>query len=173
SVKMELSERPKPEIPATIDDLVAKMTEANATAVRELRELVADVPEELLSQRPEPGEWSVNEVLSHLIWSETHSQVFAWAVYGGDDYVPWPANNPMHLAKALAVYPTSGELLDELERNMKSSVAMVRTISEEFTENRANYAVIASNWNGSLQHIQTHHNQIKNAIEAAKAMAVG
>ncbi len=40
-----------------------------ATAAR-VRELTAGVPDEVLRRRPEPREWSVTEVLAHLVHAE-------------------------------------------------------------------------------------------------------
>lgn len=167
ALQMTLSERPKPEVPATVAEVATNFKEANTTALTGLRELLQGVPETALVQRPAPEEWSVNDVLAHLIWAEKHQQILLWAMYGGEDYVPWTGNNAVQLAGILAVYPTSGELLAELERSLRATEAMVAAIDESFTAYKAEYGIIAANANASQQHIQSHFDQIRNAIQAA------
>jgi uncharacterized protein YndB with AHSA1/START domain len=67
---MELSKRPIPEIPGTIQEL-AKTLEGRYTELEaELDDFFADVSEEEASFKRSPDEWSVKEVLAHLIQGE-------------------------------------------------------------------------------------------------------
>lgn len=170
AAQMTLSKRPMPEVPATPAELMETLKSMHAELNVELDALVADVPDSIMAAHPIPQEWSVNENLAHLIWTERYNQMWMWGAVGGDDTIPWPDNNPLHLAGLLAVYPTGTALIAELKRTQAETDAIIGTMPADFIQNhKASYTTMARALIRIPDHTREHFGYIRRAIEAAKS----
>lgn len=169
---MTLSKRPEPEMPESAAALAEKIKAAQAEVEAELDQLLDSIPELALSQRPAPDEWSANENLAHLIWSERFNHMGLWGASGGDDSIPWPDNGPMHLVGTLAAYPSSGDLVAELKRNHAITVAMIAALPESFMQRKGSLRTMAQGLLGQRNHERQHFDQMRRAIEAVKQAAL-
>lgn len=165
---MTLSKRPEPEMPESAAALAEKIKAGQAQVEAELDQLLNGVPEQALSQRPVPDEWSANENLAHLIWSERFSHMGLWGAAGGDDSIPWPDNGPLHLVGTLAAYPTSAELVAELKRAHAATAAMAAALPESFMQRKGSLRTIAQSLIATPVHTRQHFDQMRRAIEALK-----
>jgi hypothetical protein len=133
--------------------------------------LIKDVPESVLSAAPAEGEWSVNENLAHLIWTERHVQMTLWNDYRGGFGVDWPDNHAIHLVGVLAVYPTNPDLIAEMKRSLTATVAMIKTLMPEDGDNKPVFVRIAQNVQGNCDHVRQHIEQIAATIQQVQTNA--
>lgn len=171
-VMMTLTKRPEPNVPAAPAELAERLRATHAQLNAELDAVLAGVPEAILAQPPAPGEWSVNDVLAHLIWSERFLQTLHHGVSGGDDYIAWPDNGVLHLAGILGAYPTGEALLAEFKRQQVQTVAQLVAYPEDLlTSRRGTFVRLVQNLDGWTGHVTVHTAQIRAAIEAAREKA--
>lgn len=169
SADMLLSKRPMPEVPVTTAELMTALKAMHAELDAELDALVAGVPESVMGQRPAPEEWSVNENLAHLIWTERFNQMWMWGMVGGDDTIPWPDNNPLHLVGLLAVHPATAALITELKRSEAETDAIAGVLPSDFLQNRKpTYTTLARALLQIASHTREHFDQIRSTIEAVR-----
>jgi uncharacterized protein YndB with AHSA1/START domain len=138
STQMELSQRPVPEIPSTVVALAQVIKERYEHIRTQLDDLMNDILESEASINPAPGEWSIKEVLAHLIHGERDGQAYLTELVAGqvswsDDYA---GNLAMRMNATLAVYPTLAELRQELSRLYHESVALYENIPADFPQQR-------------------------------------
>jgi uncharacterized protein YndB with AHSA1/START domain len=160
--------RSVPPLSETLEDLIERFENANREAITELRELVEGQDERLLTAQPAPREWSVVEVLAHLVWSERHAQFSNWSLAAGEDYVPWPNNGLLQLRGILQAYPTSQELLTLLEKTLQETEGQLLGLQEDAFLNRSLVAYLSGMAEEARRHIREHLLQIRSAIDAAR-----
>ncbi|MBZ0284496.1 MAG: SRPBCC domain-containing protein [Anaerolineae bacterium] len=168
TVQMKLSGRPAPDVPATVEGLVERLTATQRTLDSELDSLLADVTETEAAYNPAPNEWNIKEVVAHLIWTERFNQMWIWGNIGGDDSIPWPDNNRAQLEPLLAVYPTMAELVAELKRAEAGTIAAVAHLPAAFMSRKSSYLRLAQAVTSSAEHSRQHFAQIKAAAQQAK-----
>ncbi|MBZ0298037.1 MAG: DinB family protein, partial [Anaerolineae bacterium] len=167
---MQLSKRSAPDVPETPAALADSVRETYAQLADELAAVLEGVPEAVLAQKPAEQEWSVCENLSHLIWTERWVHIWMHGAAGGENQVPWPDNGPIHLAGTLAAYPTSADLVAELDRSKAATVGMIEVLPATFAaHHKFAYQQLAQLVTGNFAHDRQHHAQIHDAIEAVKA----
>lgn len=168
TVSMTLSGRPAPDVPPTVAGLAERVEKLQTELNAALDELVKDVSQAEASQAPAPGEWSANEVLAHLIWTERWMQMASWSTLGGEDNVPWPDNNRAHLTPILALYPTLPDLVAELKRAQAGNLAVARSLTDEDVARKSVYLKLGQGWLTFETHTRQHFEQMREAIAAAR-----
>lgn len=164
SAEMTLTKRTLPDLATTPEDLAQMVRKTHVAVDLALTELIKDVPEEVLKAEPAGGEWSVYEIMSHLLFSERYLYTWMWAMASGDDAVPWNDNNILQRAPLLALYSTTHEMLEELRRAQAGLVALAQAIPPTVVENKALFAQMASTFTGFDQHANTHIEQIRQTL---------
>lgn len=167
-VDFTFGQRPTPELGKTPDELAMIAQTRSDRILGTLADFIRDVPEEHLARRPAPQSWSVNDQLAHMILSERISGIQTWDAIGGAGNFPWGGNNEMHLAGLKAVHPTGAALFAELRRALDEHIAMLRAIPEAAAQNRALMGQTAFGVSLFGSHIESHFNQIQEAIESAR-----
>jgi uncharacterized protein YndB with AHSA1/START domain len=128
-------------LPGSPEEL-AKEIEANSTRLLEtLDKVVSGVSEAEASYSPGGEKWSVKETLVHFILHERNLQTWI------NDLAYDPACscevNPGHclfrIRATLTTYPTLNDLMAELRRSFKETVATVAFLEPSFTQRRASY----------------------------------
>ncbi|CAN5415697.1 hypothetical protein BH10CHL1_BH10CHL1_44840 [soil metagenome] len=133
---------------------------------------LAVLPDEVMRFRPRPGEWSINEVLGHLI--EAEKRGFAGRIQkilGQDQHIceSW---DPDQVAQARHdEAKVTGELLQEFTTLREQSVALVLTLRPEQLARSGEHPVVG---NLSIQallyewvyHDRNHLKQIESNVMA-------
>lgn len=168
-VAMPLSGRPIPEIPPTADALADAVYERLTAAYRGYVEVLADVPDDVAARRPSPGEWSVNEILAHLIHGERGTARWIAELLGGEEplYDGWGGNIEEPIAATAESYGSLQGLVDELDRGYREVTALIRRLPDEFVAQRGRYWRLAWSLLEGTTHMDTHLDQVKATIEQA------
>jgi uncharacterized protein YndB with AHSA1/START domain len=172
SVTMELSGRPLPEVPSTPEALSGALRAVYEETDAELEEFLQGVTEEEATYHPEPDAWSVKETLAHLIVGERWYT--NWITTLISDSEPWydryGGNVPQRNTALLAAYPTVPQLLEELKRTEVETVALLAALPPEFVARKGSYLQLGySLLELPGYHTRDHLNQMREAVEAARA----
>jgi hypothetical protein len=173
SVAMELSGRPLPEVPATPVAFAEAIHEHHAAVDGELKAFLEGVTEEEASFRPAPDEWTVKEILAHLVASTRGWHSFLIDMINDDEpwYDRWEShtNVPARNKAILAAYPTIPELLGEFKRNRSETVAILEALPPEFVARKGSYVKLGY-WMLETPgyHVRQHLEQARMAVEAAR-----
>jgi len=169
---MTLSRRPLPAAPADGAALAAAVRAIHAREISALEAFLAGVVETEAGRRPAPGEWSVKEILAHILDGERATldfiaEVLTDSVRWNDDF---DNENVALPAGLLAVAPTLADLVREIKAAHAAQEAMYAAIpAEVFAQPRMRWQLA---WN-LLQaaqtpgHIETHLPQMRAALAAA------
>ncbi len=168
SADMLLSQRPLLDLPPTPSALAEVMRANLAEVSAELDALVAGVPEDVLSRRPQPDEWSANENLAHLIWTARNNQAWLFNMVGGDDSVLWMDNNDLHLIMSTAIYPTNAEIVAEFKRSEAAIIAEVEALPAWLAQTKPLMLYVGQNLTNINFHTRQHFEQMKQAIAAVQ-----
>ncbi|MCB9133952.1 MAG: SRPBCC domain-containing protein [Anaerolineales bacterium] len=165
-LSVELSKRPIPAFPAPPADLAREGHAVYAEVLPKLNELLADVTEEEARHKASPGEWSIKEVLGHLLIGERWSQ-FSWSLIQEGNKFPNFPGQP--LVSALAETYTLPELLTELRQSAHVQMAQIAALPESFVAQKGTYFLTANDFaQGVRNHFAQHTAQIQTALEAAR-----
>lgn len=163
---VELSKRPVPAFPAPPADLAREGHDVYGEVLTKLDELLAHVTEEDACRQPAPGEWSVKEILAHLLINERWSQ-FSWALLPeGNKFPNFPGQL---LVSALAQTYTLPELQAELRQSVKVHMTQIAALPETFAAQKGTYFLAANDFTqGVRNHFTQHTAQIQTALEAVR-----
>ena len=169
TVQMELSRRQIPETPASAIELGDVAAKAYAEVAEEREALFEGVTEAEASARPEPKEWSAKETLVHLLHSERGLHLFVSGLVSGQRTGGFA--NQLELIAAMADAYTLEELLFELKRSEEVTAALIKALPAEFVADKRKFLGFAYIFlsQGFALHTRLHFDQIKAAIEAARA----
>lgn len=169
TVTLTLSSRPRPQVPETAAALADRLTEMYAELDQELEAALQDVSEAHAAHRPTETEWSVKEVLAHLICVERDTQ--NWAACEMADFArPGFTSNEMARVRATtAIYQTVADLLTALKKAETETVAMAAMLPDEFVARKSAYLRIGQGMLFAPFHNHTHLDQIRAALAAAAA----
>jgi uncharacterized protein YndB with AHSA1/START domain len=167
---MPLSKRPAPDLPATQAALLEQLRSTYAELDAELDAVVEGVTEEEAGYQPE-GEWSVKEILAHLISSEHDTQTWIYTTVGDKDAInALFANEPGRIQATAGAY-TLPALVEELKRCGDITQAQVAAIPAETQARKHQYNVILG-WLTTFQnHKREHYAEIAGHIKAAREQA--
>lgn len=170
TVQMLLSKRPLPAIPATPAQLAAEVQKIHDQVNGELDKVLEGVSEAEASVRPAADEWSVKEVLCHLIIGERGTQSFIAEQLDGHarQYDSFGGNIDAPHTALLAVHSTAKELQAEFKRARRETVALLAAIPAAFLERKSSWWTLCF---GNLQppiHDLAHVTQMRVAIQAAR-----
>jgi len=170
AITMTLSGRPIPTIPATIADLAEQMRSRYANINRDMDGFLENVSDEEASYQPSPGEWSIKDVLAHLIHGERGFQNYMGEVVGEREshYDEFPANQQFRNEATLAVYPTLSELRQELKRAFQETAELYAHLPENFPAHKSGYWRLAYTGLENPFHYQAHLEQMQAALQAAR-----
>jgi uncharacterized damage-inducible protein DinB len=167
---MELSQRPLPEI-SFEPKVMSEQIRMNFTKLsEELDEITADISEEIASYKPKPEEWSIKEIIAHLIHVDRY-----WLgripemVNGFERWVDDPGNNlQSQIDATLDVYSTVADLKTELFRTRAEIVALIKNLPDEFLERKNACWRLGINFNDGPYHDHSHFDQIRKALKVAQ-----
>ncbi len=172
-LRFEINSKPQKirEIPETTEKL-AKDYEAHVSELLEsLEGILVGVSDAEASFTPGPEEWSIKEVLVHLIHTERDLHGWINDLVSGQErfYDEWPGNRLLRIRATLTTYPDVPSLIAELRRSFKETVASVAFLDERFTRRKTSYWRLGLDLVGTYEHFQEHLTQIEDNIKAVRA----
>jgi hypothetical protein len=170
TVTMPLSPRPAPNVPDNPADFADQVQQLYAQLDAQLDELLASVSDEEASISPTEGEWSVKEILCHLIASERGTQFGIAVQLGGQALTVFPNNPAAPTAALLAVYPTLAELVHVWKQTEAETVALVKNLPPEYAARKVDYlnnglTLVL----GNPGHTQSHFREMQRALETVRS----
>lgn len=168
---MELSRRPMPEIPPNTVAFGEAVKKINLKADSLLEEALQGVSESEGDFKPAPNEWSIKEILAHLIHGERDTQSYISEYVFSQERVAdgYGDNLPARISATVHAYQTISSLLEELKRGEEETVYIVSHLPAEFVANKGSYWKLAFNMLQLPIHTQEHVAQIKANLAAARA----
>jgi uncharacterized protein YndB with AHSA1/START domain len=169
NLKLRLSQRPLPDVPATTEELVKAAQKIYTELNNELKEGLQGATDADALYRQTSEEWSAREILAHLIATEreTHSWM-AGLIEGQEADFIFHANQTTRIAATASAYPTLTSLLSELKRNQAETVAMLAALPPELTRRKGSYWRLGQTILQTPYHYKDHTEQIKATIAEAK-----
>jgi hypothetical protein len=170
TISMELSKRPEPEIPLDPEALGKLVRKIYDEAINTLEQHLEEVSERVADHKASPKDWSIKEVLAHLIHTERNWAINIAEIVGGyprwaDD---WGGNIEAHIQATITAYPTVPALLDELKANITEVVALASALPKTFLERKSDYFNTAYTMINIQNHILSHIDQIDANATAAR-----
>ena len=171
SLRMELSRRPIPDVPLDPAELAKLVAAQHQTVRRELAELFEGVSEEQAGFRPEPEGWSAKDTLAHLIEAEYRNlDTIQDCMQDLEREFPDEGANVRERLEAMQQSaPSAAALLRELENRQKETVHLLRH-AEKLKARKGVMWRLGRGWlEIPLLHERGHMEQMRAAIEAARA----
>lgn len=172
--KMNFDVDTKPQMVQALPDTpeeLAKELEAKSSNVLEALEVALEgVTEAEASYSPGPEEWSVKEIIVHLIHNERDMHSWINDLVAGQErfYDEWPGDKLFRIRATLTTYPKLDNLKAELRRSLKETVASIAFLDQDFTRRKASYWRLGTELLGTPKHIQEHIRQIEDNVQAAR-----
>jgi hypothetical protein len=170
TVIMELSKRPLPQIPKSLDEMAEAIRRRYTEIETQLNQFFEGVSDEEASFQPQPGEWSIKEVLAHLIQGERFWQFRVAELVGGQERWAdsYSGNFQAWITATVAARPTLDEMLETLKRTFTETTAIFPNIPEEFMERKGTFWRLAYEALEAPYHYYAHIEQMQTALEAAR-----
>jgi uncharacterized protein YndB with AHSA1/START domain len=171
AAQMQLSARPLPEIPATSAEMARRAREIVEADLSKLEQVLKSITEPEADYKPSPEEWSVKEILAHLIHSEREFQSFTSDLISGYERVAddFGGNIDARVTATVFVHPTLTELLDVFKRSTAETNALIAAAPPEFVTRKGSYTRLGySCLDSTASHILGHLAQIEATVQAAR-----
>lgn len=157
---MELAPRKTFPLPASAAALAAEVRARYAATDAQLFPYLASLTEAAASRPPAENEWSVKQILAHLIHCERDLQaVILKAVV--NESADFSDNIPSRIHATLQAYPTLAELDEAFKRAEAETLAFIDALPEEFTARKSSFWVLANALISFNDHTVEHFEQIK------------
>ncbi len=169
TTSVELSRRPVPDVPDSPVEFAGRVREMYAQLDAELDALVEGVTDQQAATPPAEGEWSVMQVLAHLILGERLTQTAVATQINDRALNAFPGNVPAPMEALMAVYPTLADMAALLKRAETETVALIERLPKEFVARKANYLQLGEGlfW-GIPNHARGHYAQMREAIATVR-----
>ncbi|MDX2076764.1 MAG: SRPBCC domain-containing protein [bacterium] len=165
TVTLTLSGYPLPPSVKNFIELANRVEGEYAKLHEELQGLVAGLSDETTNTPPAEGEWSVNQVLAHLILTERNAQEFLGGYVQAPELHTFSGNANARVNAVVRSYGGTAGLLNELKRAYVENIAILRAFEDEKFDRP--YIL----WWANFQmaditggHNRTHINQIKDTL---------
>ncbi len=171
SVDMLLSRRPLPDTPTTAQALADFQRKRNAEIQVDLDEFFTGVSDAEASYKPGLEDWSINEVLAHLIQGEHYWQF--WMVELMDGFEAhregWAGNNQAHISATASVYTSLQDILQGYQHARDETIALLARLPDEFVARKSSFWRLAFSVVSDPYHHHVHMEQMQAALAAARS----
>ncbi len=174
SAPLILSSWPIPDLPASASELADKVRELNAEVLAAIHKQLEGLSEDQANARPAEGEWSVNEILAHLVLARRDYQGWVADMINDvpvEDWLMNRSNLPARITALTRRLRTTPALLDELEQAQAETAMMIEAFPESFVKQRKHLYRRAASWEITEitgHYYDEHQEQLRKTIEAAK-----
>jgi uncharacterized protein YndB with AHSA1/START domain len=167
---MQLSHLNLPKVPESPDLLADQLRGSQAKNLAELSTILAEVTESETDYRPTPEEWSIKEIIAHLIHSERDHQVWiSNMVLSQEPMVDDFAGNLDARVKATAsLYPNLPDLLNGYKISIEETALCVSLLPLSVTADKGVFWRLAFVGLQLPIHSQSHFEQIENNLKLAR-----
>jgi uncharacterized protein YndB with AHSA1/START domain len=170
TVTMPLSARPAPNVPDTTAAFAEQVQQLYAQLDAQLDELLEGVGDEEASISPAEGQWSIKEILCHLIASERGTQFGMAVQLGGQALTVFPNNPAAPTAALIAVYPTLAQLVQVWKQAEAETVALVKNLPSEYASRKVDYLNNGLTLlMGNPGHTQSHYGDMRRVLAAVRS----
>ena len=170
STNLTLSGRPIPAIPSSLADLSTEVGKAYAQAESQMASFLQDVSEQEAAFKPDPDEWSIKEIIAHLIHSERGWQnVISEIVMGQEaSYDAFNGNLDARNTATTIAFPSLIELEVEWKRLNTETIALLAFLPEEFFHRKGSYWRLAYQCLYFPTHFFAHLDQMRSVLHASR-----
>ncbi len=160
------------DLPGTPEELAKELESRIYNELKTLDSVLEDITEAEASYCPGEDEWSVKEVLVHLIHNEREVHTWINDVVAGQERFQdeWPGDQLFRIRATLTTYPNVDDLMAELRRSLKETVATVAFLDQSFTRRKTSYWRLGMELLGLHKHIREHIQQIEDNINKARSI---
>ncbi|MBN2005314.1 MAG: SRPBCC domain-containing protein [Anaerolineae bacterium] len=167
---MTLSERPRPEVPATVQAMAEKLQEIYAQQAQTFAQVFEGVPESQLTWTPNDIKWSAKHVVAHLLTSERAMHEWLARQLAGLDTDNWASHDEIWVRATADSYPDTATLLAAFQQANAETVQFVLRLPAEFVARKMIYVQMAGLMiDGMRGHTDVHLDQIRAVLAEAKA----
>ena len=158
-------------LPESLEELAKEFEVNSSKALETLEGVLENITDVEASYSPGPEEWSVKEVIVHLIHNEREFQSWINDLFADQErfHDEWPGDNLFRIRATLTTYPAVNDLLAELRQSLKETVACVAFLDQSFTRRKASYWRLGMELLGAPKHITEHIQQIEDNVQAARS----
>jgi len=167
---LTLSSRPIPVIPNSPADLSFEVGKSYLQIEEQMADFLMGVSEAEAVFKPTPEDWSIKEVIAHLIHSERGWQNVIAEIASGDEasYDGYGGNLDARNLATIAAFPSLSELEAEWYRGNSETIALLAYLPEEFVQRKGSYWRLAYQCLYFPSHFSTHLEQMKTVLAAAR-----
>lgn len=171
SRKITLSARDLPKILNSPQELSESLSNRNAKICDEMMASIRLISDEEASFRPEENEWSIKEIIAHLIHVERDKQLWIHNMVQSIEpqYDSEPDNLMARVRATVALYPSLPQLLELLRATLKETVGLIANLPIEVTQNKSIFWQLSFACMEYGLHFRSHFDQINNNIKQARA----
>ncbi|HPH94252.1 MAG TPA: SRPBCC domain-containing protein [Anaerolineaceae bacterium] len=171
TTQMVFSARKMPEAPATLVELVEAVKKIKTETRAGLLDLLRDVTDAEAAFKPAENEWSIKEIICHLIHVERDILAISNDILSVQEKVSdgFADNNMARILATLAAHPTLPELLDAFAKSELETIIYLDNLPPHFIARKAGYYRVAIMALDLPSHTQSHFDQIKANLELARA----
>jgi len=168
--KMQLSRRAIPEIPMTPAGLADELARCYAADWVRLAQILTGVSEQDASLRPAQGEWTVKEIVAHLLHNERDIQSAIQDLYFSEERVTdgFAGNLDARVQATVSAYETLERLLDAYQRSQAETVELLRRLPDDFLQQKGSFWRLGFRLLQFNTHTQEHSGQISLAVAAVR-----
>jgi uncharacterized protein YndB with AHSA1/START domain len=165
TTSVELSRRPVPDIPDSPAALAAQAREVYDQLDAELDAILEGVSDQEAATPPAEGEWSVMQVLAHLVLGERTTHLGTAMRINDQVLDAFPGNSPAPIEALIAVYPTLADMVALWKRTEAETVALLARLPEELVARKGVYIQMIEGlvW-GIPNHTRGHYAQMRRVI---------
>lgn len=164
SVLLELSSFLVLTLPESAAALADTIRATNARVLGEIRTLAAPLSEEQAGRKPQPGEWSVKELIGHFVLTERDYQSWAADMLRDNvvsDFLQFRPNVDERIGALVQRIDSTAGLLDELALAQEETAALVAALPAHFTTWRKHLYRRLAQWSLEITpgHLDEEHKE--------------
>jgi len=159
-----------PDVPKTPKDLAESIRNQFFEMYEKLKLIIDNITEEEADYSPAPEEWSIKEIIAHLIHTEREHQIWVENLVLSQLPIPhdFSENLTARVKALVAIFPTIVELLDQLKKSIEESVLCYEFLPISAAEDKSLFWNLSLIGNELPLHTQSHFNQINNTLKLAR-----
>lgn len=157
-------------LPNSSEELAKELEFTSIKLLEKLETILAGASEEEASYSPGPDQWSAKETLVECILHERDLQSWINNLVTDQDCFckEMPIHGLIQIRATLTTYPTIDDLMAELRRSFKETVACVAFLDENFIRKKASYWHVGHELLEKAMGYEEFFRQIENTVKLAK-----
>lgn len=173
--EVTLGRPPVPTVPSDPKQLAQQADEMFRQFADDVDRVVGEAGAEAAAVRPAPGEWSVNEILAHMILSEVGQHNMIASYLEQRTLQGFSSDNNLAVQATVESFGNDYQaLIREFRRACDVTCRMVAALPGSFLQHRGSYDTVGTSIIGGFPfHGRSHLTQIEEALAAVTERAMG